>query len=77
MDEPNGVPLGKMQLPSPRLCLISAESGAEAELEAGLEHGDFPLAHPALRRKHSEPQPGPPPLHLWMGSVNALPACWY
>lgn len=35
---------------------MSAESGLEVELEAGLECDDFTLAHPVLRRRHSEPQ---------------------
>lgn len=35
---------------------MSAESGLEAELEAGLDCDDFTLAHPVLRRRHSEPQ---------------------
>lgn len=74
MDEPNGVSLGQTQLPSQRLCLKSAESGAETELEAGLENGDLPLAHAVLRRRCSEPQPAPPPLCLWMGPINILPA---
>ena len=31
---------------------MHAESGAEAELEAGLELGDFPLAQPVPGRRH-------------------------
>lgn len=51
-------------------CLVGAE------LEAGLELGDFQLVQPVTRRNYSgEPQPGPSSLCLQRQSVTALPAC--
>lgn len=50
-----------------------AESGAEAELKAGLELGIFLLAQAVPRRRHysGDLEPGPPSLCLALGSV-----CW-